>query len=116
MLVIFFCILFFVLILFLGSLTFSFYFSRSGRELNYRDFYECGFKAVSDNKSLIEINFSVIGLIFLVYEIEIILFVPLFLNLFNLTYFFLFFSIFSLLVIGLSYFFEWDRYSLDWVM
>ncbi|WP_204205914.1 NADH-quinone oxidoreductase subunit A [Mammaliicoccus sciuri] len=70
----------FGIILYWGSILYSYIFSRQGRNLNSRDYYECGFKSVPDSRLPIDINFSAAGLIFLIYEMEIVLFVPIMLN------------------------------------
>ena len=46
----------------------------------YRDFYECGFRAVPDIRALLDIQFSAVGIIFLVFDMEIVLLTPLLLN------------------------------------
>lgn len=112
---VFFSILFFNLVLYMLTLLYSFFFSKYGKQRFYRDFYECGFKSISDNKVPLDIHFSIIGIIFLIYEMEIILFVPILLNLYNLPVSLLFILISSLLIIALSYWYEWDRFGLSWI-
>jgi len=104
----------FGIILYWGSLAYSFFFSRSGKNLQSRDLYECGFRAIPDNKVVIDIHFSIVGLIFLIYEMEVILFVPLFLNLFGSSFCVVVISILALFILGVSYWYEWDRYGLTW--
>lgn len=112
---IFFSILIFSLILFLGSYLFSFFFSNMGRNPLYRDFYECGFKSISDSRPVIDIHFSIVGIIFLIYEMEVVIFVPIILNFYNLNIFYIFFLIISFFILGVSYLYEWERYGLDWL-
>ena len=80
----------------------------------FRDYYECGFKELPDIKMQMDISFSMIGLIFLVYEFEVILFLPIFLNYSGLTFYYLIILWFSFFLLGLSYWYEWDYYSLYW--
>ena len=105
----------FSFILYWFSILYSFFFSRWGKSVFYRDFYECGFRAVTDNKVVLDIHFSIIGIVFLIYEMEIILFVPILLNAYNISFFFSFVLLFSLFILGLSYWYEWERYGLNWV-
>ena len=112
---IFFCIIIFNIILYWFSILYSFIFSKWGKQTFYRDFYECGFRSINDNKIVLDIHFSIVGIIFLIYEMEIILFVPIFLNIYNISFYFLILIIFSLFILGISYWYEWDRYGLNWV-
>lgn len=112
---IFFCILIFNLILYWFSISYSFFFSRNGKNILYRDFYECGFKAITDNKIILDIHFSVIGIIFLIYEMEVILFIPILLNYYSISLNLLFILFFSLFLLSLSYWYEWERYGLNWL-
>ena len=52
-----------------------------------RSFYECGFSSSPDNYQPINLQFQVLLLIFLIYDMEIILFTPILLNLNFLPYF-----------------------------
>nr|QIB71971.1 NADH dehydrogenase subunit 3 [Gruberia lanceolata] len=100
--------------LYAGSLIYSYFFSKQGRNLLYRDFYECGFRAVPDNRVVLDLHFSIVGLIFLIYEMEIILFVPIFLNIKNITFVLFLILFFSIVILALSYWYEWERYALNW--
>ena len=112
---VFFSILVFNIVLYWFSILYSFFFSKWGKQLFYRDFYECGFKNISDNRIVLDIHFSIVGIIFLIYEMEIILFVPIFLNMYNMSIYLLLVTILSLLILGISYWYEWDRYGLNWI-
>jgi NADH:ubiquinone oxidoreductase subunit 3 (subunit A) len=105
----------FGVLLFWGSLAYSYFFSRTGKNYNFRDFYECGFKSTSDNRLMIDIQFSITGLIFLVYEMEIVLFVPILLNSHALSFYLIIILFLSFFILGLSYWYEWERYALNWM-
>ena len=100
--------------LYIGSFIYSFFFSKSGRNILYRDFYECGFQSIPDSKLVLDLHFSIVGLIFLIYEVEVLIFVPIFLNIKNLTIFLIYILFFSLFIIGASYWYEWERYAFNW--
>lgn len=110
---VFFSMFIFGVLLYLGSFLYAYFFSRSGRGILFRDYYECGFKAISDNKQAIHIHFLAIGLFFLVYEMELILFVPLVLNIHNFSFIMLFFLIIFIFLLGISFWYEWDKYMLE---
>ena len=103
----------FPIILYWFSIIYSIFFSKGGKNIVSRELYECGFKTINDNESIIDIQFSIVGLIFLVYEMEIILFTPLFLNYLGLSFILIFFLLFSLFIIFLSYIYELEKYSLN---
>jgi NADH-quinone oxidoreductase subunit A len=109
------CIALFSIILYWSSVLYSFFFSRAGKNLLHRDFYECGFRAIVDNNVVLDIHFSIIGIIFLIYEMEIILFVPILLNFYSMSFSLYIIMLFSLFLLGISYFYEWERYGLSWV-
>lgn len=111
---VFICMNLFGFILYWGSFLLSYFFSKVGKNYLFRDYYECGFKEIPDIKMQMDISFSMIGLIFLVYEFEVILFFPIFLNYASLTFYYLAILIFSFFLLGLSYWYEWDYYSLYW--
>lgn len=77
------------LLLCAGALTLLFYvlvnlyayaYARGGRFPLYRDFYECGFKAVPDARIAVDVQFGLLGVVFLIYDMEIILLAPVLLN------------------------------------
>lgn len=72
----------------------------------YRDFYECGFRMVPDMRAMLDIQFSVIGIVFLIYDMEIVLLTPALLNLVQLPAYNVA-AIFAILaILSLSYWFE----------
>jgi NADH:ubiquinone oxidoreductase subunit 3 (subunit A) len=70
-----------IIVFFLLTMLYAYFFGRKQRSPMYREFYECGFKATPDNRTGVDIQYSALALIFLVYDMEIILLVPLFVNL-----------------------------------
>jgi NADH:ubiquinone oxidoreductase subunit 3 (subunit A) len=94
------------IIFFLCTMLFSFFFARKGRHIMFRDFYECGFRAIPDNKINLDVQFSVLTLIFLIYDMEIIVLVPLLVNISSLPSFIIIFVIIILVILGLSYWYE----------
>ena len=103
----------FGLLLYFGSFFYAYFFSRSGRNLLFRDYYECGFKSINDNRNTVDIHFLSVGLIFLIYEMEIILFIPLLLNAYNYSSLLVYVTLFLIFLLGISYWYEFDKYILD---
>jgi NADH:ubiquinone oxidoreductase subunit 3 (subunit A) len=101
-------------ILYWGSFFLSYFFSKPGKNYLFRDYYECGFKETPDIRLGLDISFSILGLIFLIYEFEIILFIPVFLNVYGLSYEYIFVVVFSFFLLVLSYWYEWDAFALYW--
>lgn len=59
-------------------------FARIGRNKLYREFYECGFKMSPDMRLRLDLQFAVLCFIFIVYDMEIIILVPLIVNIHSL--------------------------------
>jgi NADH-quinone oxidoreductase subunit A len=76
--------------------------------------YECGFDPFEDSRNYFEIRFYVIALLFIVFDLEMIILLPWAISLgyLNFTGFFVGFSFFFILVIGFIY--EWYKGSLEW--
>lgn len=103
----------FGLLLYFGSFLYAYFFSRSGRNLLFRDYYECGFKSINDNRNTVDIHFLSVGLIFLVYEMEIVLFIPLLINSYNYSSLMVYVIFLLMFLLGVSYWYEFDKYILD---
>ena len=110
------CISFFGFVLFWFSLIFSFFFSKTGSNKKYREFYECGFKPNTNSLITPDIQFGILGIFFLLYDIEIILLAPLFLNIMNSNLYLILFIWVSIFILALSYIYEWDSYSFIWIL
>jgi NADH:ubiquinone oxidoreductase subunit 3 (subunit A) len=82
------------------------------RSLNYEKLapYECGFASFTDARGVFDVNFYVIGLLFLIFDVEIIIFIPLVLIPFNLYSLTVFFFLLFLLFIG--FLLEWKKIRL----
>jgi NADH:ubiquinone oxidoreductase subunit 3 (subunit A) len=78
-------------------------FARRGRNLLYRDFYECGFRMIPDLRFMLDIQFSIIGIIFLIYDMEIVLLTPLAVNILQLPNYAILLTILILSILAISY-------------
>lgn len=75
-----------VMVFYVLTNLYAYSFSRGGRMPLYREFYECGFKAVPDTRIAIDVQFSILGLIFLLYDMEIVILTPVLVNGLSLPY------------------------------
>lgn len=107
-------VLILVLFLYWVTIGYAHAFSRRGRNIMYRDFYECGFKMVPDMRAMLDIQFSIIGIIFLIYDMEIVLLTPILLNIIQLPAYNIGALLLVLAILGLSYWFEWEKHTLSW--
>lgn len=110
----FLAVLILVLFLYYVTMAYAHGFARHGRNIMYRDFYECGFRMTPDIRFMLDIQFSVIGIIFLIYDMEIVLLTPIFVNIHHLPIGTIFLTAGLLAILGLSYWYEWDHYTLNW--
>nr|YP_009731536.1 NADH dehydrogenase subunit 3 [Hypoaspis linteyini]QHQ98579.1 NADH dehydrogenase subunit 3 [Hypoaspis linteyini] len=80
---------------------------------NKASLFECGFDSFLMTRSPFSLRFFKLCLIFIYFDIEIILILPspLFLH-FNSMFFWVFFTIILIILLGL--FFEWHQGSLNW--
>lgn len=77
--------------------------------------FECGFNPISRVGIPFSIRFFIIAILFLVFDLEVILLFPFFIIIYNIYnyYYFYFFSLFLIiLVLGLVY--EWFNGGLEW--
>lgn len=76
--------------------------------------YECGFNPFSVAWIPFDVHFYLVALLFLIFDLEIMFFVPWILNLFisGIFGYFIFVIFFSLLILGFIY--EWKLGALNW--
>uniref|UniRef100_UPI0030DF7534 NADH dehydrogenase subunit 3 n=1 Tax=Cosmolaelaps hrdyi TaxID=3126097 RepID=UPI0030DF7534 len=108
--------MFFLFFLFISLLVFSISFLLNFKSLctmNMNSPFECGFEPFSKSRSPFSLHFFKLCLIFIFFDIEIIIIFPL-PFIFSLNFFFLisFLIILSIILLGLL--FEWNQNSLNW--
>ncbi len=77
-----------------------------------KSIYECGFENFSFLTENIDLKFFIIGIIFLIFDIEIIFLFPISLNLFFLGFIGYWIVLFFILVLIVGFIFEWKKGSL----
>lgn len=107
-------VLILVLIFHWITVIYAHFFGKRGRNYFYREFYECGFKAVPDIRFVLDLQFSSLGIIFLIYDMEIVLLTPILVNILQLPSFAAWITLIIIIILGLSYWYEWEKYTLNW--
>ena len=90
------------------------YFYTNKQQLTKKQFYECGFKAISELNIQINFNFFMLAVFLILYDVEFTLLYPILFNysLVSITEFFLVF--FFIFLIILSLFYDWIHNVLSW--
>jgi NADH-quinone oxidoreductase subunit A len=76
------------------------------------EIYECGFSGVEEPLKKIEIQYLVLAIFFVVYELELLFFLPFFISVELATAAQLFIIFLVFLIVALSYWYEWEYYLL----
>lgn len=76
--------------------------------------YECGFEAFGDARNTFDVKFYVVGILFLIFDLELVFLIPWALSLQKIGFlgYLSMFFFFVILTIGFVY--EWKKGALDW--
>ena len=79
--------------------------------------FECGFSPKFNARLPFTLRFFLIAIIFIIFDVELVLIFPFLIKIFSINIFYILFliSIF-LLILTLGLFHEWNQGSLDWVI
>lgn len=101
-------------LIFWGLLLLSSYFYKIKNQNSKRHFCECGFKSLSDLNIQININFIMLCVFLILYDIEFTLLFPILFNIWNINIIqYVYFLIFISLIVA-SLFYDWQTNSLSW--
>lgn len=101
-------------LIFWGLLLAGSYFYKIKNHTSKRHFCECGFKSLSDINIQININFAMLCIFLILYDIEFTLLFPILFNVWNINFVqYLYFLIFVLLIVA-SLYYDWQTNSLSW--
>lgn len=90
------------------------YFFKQKNHVAKRQFYECGYKTLSEMNIQINLNFTLICIFLILYDVEFIFLFPVFFNLFNVSLFeFIILFLFLFLVL-ISLLYDWQLNALNW--
>ena len=76
--------------------------------------YECGFNPFGDAREKFEIRFYVVGVLFLIFDLEISFLFPWILGLTNINLQGILSMFFFLFVLSLGFWYEWAKGALEW--
>ena len=88
----------FCLIFWLLTWIAEYFFKKKNTKTKYQ-FYECGFKTISELNVQINLNFSIVCIFLILYDVEFIFLYPIFFNFFFLNYIIIFTLLFFLSII-----------------
>jgi NADH-ubiquinone oxidoreductase chain 3 len=101
-------------LIFWALLLLSSYFYKIKNQKIKRHLCECGFKSLADINIQININFAMLCIFLILYDIEFTLLFPILFNIWNIgTVQYLYFLTFTLLIVA-SLFYDWQTNSLSW--
>ena len=90
------------------------YFFTKKSHLTKNQFYECGFKAISELNIQINLNFSMMCIFLILYDIEFTLLFPILFNFWNIYILEFTFLILFILLIVYSLYYDWQFNTLSW--
>lgn len=112
-------VLFFIVSLILSSiLVLLTFILKDNKSLNYEKIspYECGFEEFNDINLTFDNQFFIIGIIFLLFDLETIFLIPWAININFLSLFGVFSVIFFLVPLVVGFIYEFKRGILDWLL
>ena len=76
--------------------------------------YECGFEASGDARNSFDVRFYLVGILFLIFDLELIFFVPWALTLSLAPWMSVFSMLLFLVILTAGFLYEWKKGALDW--
>lgn len=77
--------------------------------------YECGFSPFGDSHSIFNIQFFIVGILFMLFDLELAYLFPWIINVGNLCIFSFFLMYFFLFFLIIGFIYEWKKGALDWL-
>jgi len=90
------------------------YFYKKKNHKAKRKFYECGFKSISDLNMQINLNFAILCVFLVLYDVEFLFLVPIFFNLYDISSYHYIILIIFLIVILVSLIYDFQMQALNW--
>lgn len=109
-----FLFLLFAIILSLIIMGASYLLVRQNPESEKLSAYECGFEPYEDSRQVFDVRFSVVAIMFIVFDIEIMFLMPWCLTLSKMDILSFWSMIDFLIELGVGFFYVWYSQSLDW--
>lgn len=90
------------------------YFFKKKNHLSKKQFYECGFKAISELNIQINLNFTMLCVFLILYDVEFTMLFPILFNFTQISIFeYILFLVFLLLIL-ISLVYDWQMNTLNW--
>lgn len=77
--------------------------------------YECGFEPFGSGHLVFNIQFFIVGILFMIFDLELAYLFPWIFNLGSLSVFCYFLMIFFLILLVIGFIYEWKKGALDWI-
>jgi len=77
--------------------------------------YECGFEPFGDARSFFDIHFYTIGLLFIIFDLEVVFLIPFVVDLGNMTLFGYTNMLVFMLIVLVGFYYEWAIGLLEWL-
>lgn len=90
------------------------YFFKKKNHIAKKQFYECGFKVTTDVDIQFNLNFSLLCIFLVLYDVEFLFLIPCFFNMGSLGTFSTVILLIFLLIIILSLIYDWQTNALSW--
>ena len=78
--------------------------------------YECGFMSYSESKIIFDIQFFIVALLFIIFDLEIIFLLPWAISISTLGVLGYFSMIFFIFLLIIGFIFEWKKGALNWAV
>ena len=93
----------------------SYFFAQDGEQnVDKTTPYECGFEAFGDARDSFDIKYYLLGIIFLIFDLELIFLLPWSVCITKLNILGIFSMLFFIIILTAGFIFEWKKGSLDW--
>ena len=109
-----FLFLLFAIILSLIIMGASYFLVRQNPESEKLSAYECGFEPYEDARQVFDVRFSVVAIMFIVFDIEIMFLMPWCITLSKIDVLSFWSMVDFLIELGVGFFYVWYSQSLDW--
>lgn len=90
------------------------YFYKKKSHVAKKQFYECGFKAVTDVDIQFNLNFTLLCVFLVLYDVEFVFLMPCFFNLYAINFFSYITLIVFITLIIMSLVYDWQMNALNW--
>jgi len=77
--------------------------------------YECGFEPFGDARSFFDIHFYTVGLLFIVFDLEVVFLIPFVVDLANMSLLGYANMLFFIIIVLAGFYYEWAIGLLDWL-